>query len=59
MKLTEFLLAEMDREVERSRKALEQAPEGKYDWKPHDKSMIILRKGHATRIVRAVGDSDC
>jgi uncharacterized damage-inducible protein DinB len=41
MKLTEFLLAEMDREVERSRKALEQAPEGKYDWKPHDKSMIF------------------
>lgn len=39
MKLTEFLLAEMDREVERSRRALEQAPAGKYDWKPHEKSM--------------------
>ena len=39
MKLTEFLLAELDREVERSRRALEQAPEGKYDWKPHEKSM--------------------
>ncbi|MDX6614113.1 MAG: hypothetical protein QOD75_3299 [Blastocatellia bacterium] len=41
MKLTEFLLAEMDREVERSRFALEEAPEGKYDWKPHEKSMIF------------------
>ena len=41
MKLTEFLLAELDREVERSRRALEQVPEGKYDWKPHDKSMIF------------------
>jgi uncharacterized damage-inducible protein DinB len=41
MKLTEFLLAEMDREVERSRRALEQAPEGKYEWKPHEKSMIF------------------
>jgi DinB family len=41
MKLTEFLLAELDREVERSRHALEQAPEGKYDWKPHEKSMIF------------------
>jgi uncharacterized damage-inducible protein DinB len=41
MKLTEFLLEEMDREVERSRKALEQAPEDKYEWKPHDKSMIF------------------
>ncbi len=41
MKLTEFLLAELDREVERSRRALNEVPEGKYDWKPHDKSMIF------------------
>lgn len=41
MKLTEFLLAELDREVERSRRALDQVPEGKYDWKPHEKSMIF------------------
>ena len=41
MKMTEFLLAELDREVERSRRALEQVPEGKYDWKPHEKSMIF------------------
>src|SRR6476469_9492339 len=41
MKLAEFLLAELDREVERSRRALEQVPEGKFDWKPHEKSMIF------------------
>src|SRR2546427_64784 len=41
MKLTEFLLAELDREVDRSRRALEQVPEGKYDWKPHERSMIF------------------
>src|SRR5918996_6496693 len=41
MKLTEFLREELDREVERSRKALEQVPGGKYDWKPHEKSMIF------------------
>lgn len=41
MKLTEFLLAELDREVERSRQALAEVPEGKYDWKPHEKSMIF------------------
>ena len=41
MKLTEWLLAELDREVERSRRALEQVPAGKYDWKPHEKSMIF------------------
>ena len=41
MKLTEFLPAEFEREVERSRRALEQVPEGKYEWKPHPKSMIF------------------
>lgn len=41
MKLTEFLLAELDREVERSRHALAEVPQGKYDWKPHEKSMIF------------------
>ena len=41
MNLTEFLSAELDREVERSRRALQEVPEGKYDWKPHDKSMIF------------------
>lgn len=41
MKLTEFFREEIDREVERSRKALEQVPSGKYDWKPHERSMIL------------------
>jgi len=41
MNLTVFLPAELDREVERSRWALEQVPEGKFDWKPHEKSMIL------------------
>src|SRR5215212_4812804 len=41
MKLTEFFREQLDREVERSRKALEQVPAGKYDWKPHEKSMIF------------------
>ena len=41
MKLTELLLAELDREVPRSRRALQEVPAGKYDWKPHEKSMIF------------------
>src|ERR1700746_2863092 len=41
MNTKEFLLAELNREVARSRRALEQVPEGKYDWKPHDKSMAF------------------
>ena len=39
MNIKDFLLAELNREVERSRRALEQVPEGKSDWKPHEKSM--------------------
>jgi len=41
MKLTELFLAELDREVPRSRRALEQVPGGKRDWKPHPKSMAF------------------
>ena len=41
MTLKDFLLAELNREVERSRRALEQVPEGKSDWKPHEKSMAF------------------
>ena len=41
MKLTEFLRSELDREVERSRRALKEVPDGKYEWKPHEKSMIF------------------
>jgi uncharacterized damage-inducible protein DinB len=48
MKLTEVFLAELDREAERSRRALQQVPEGRYDWKPHDKSMAF---GYLTEMV--------
>src|SRR4030095_13645798 len=41
MKLKEFLLAEIEREIDRSRRALEQVPADKYNWKPHEKSMIF------------------
>jgi uncharacterized damage-inducible protein DinB len=41
MNIKDFLLAELNREVDRSRRALEQVPEGKSDWKPHEKSMAF------------------
>jgi uncharacterized damage-inducible protein DinB len=41
MTLTELLLAELDREVPRSRRVLQEIPSGNFDWKPHDKSMIF------------------
>jgi uncharacterized damage-inducible protein DinB len=37
--IKEFLLTELKSEVSRSRKALEELPEGKGEWQPHDKSM--------------------
>lgn len=43
MKITELLLAELDREAIGSRKTLERVPEGKNDWKPHEKSMPLGR----------------
>jgi uncharacterized damage-inducible protein DinB len=43
MKMTELLLAEVDREAPRTRRALEQVPLGRDDWKPHQKSMPLGR----------------
>ena len=41
MKIAEVLLAQLEREVPTTRKALERVPEGKPDWKPHPKSMEL------------------
>lgn len=41
MKLTEFLLAELEREVPGTRHTLERVPEGHNDWVPHAKSMPL------------------
>lgn len=41
MKLTEFFLSELDREAALSRRALEEMPSGKHDWKPHERSMAF------------------
>jgi uncharacterized damage-inducible protein DinB len=39
MNLSEMLLAQLEREVEATRKTVERVPEGLFDWKPHPKSM--------------------
>jgi hypothetical protein len=41
MKLTEFFAAQLDREMPISRRVLGKVPEGKPDWKPHEKSMPL------------------
>ena len=39
--IAELLLAELDREAAGTRHALERVPEGRNDWKPHEKSMPL------------------
>jgi len=43
MTLSELFVAQLDAEAPRTRRALEQVPEGRDDWKPHDKSMPLNR----------------
>jgi len=41
MNMTEFFLAKLEREEPGTRKAIERVPEGRNDWKPHEKSMLL------------------
>src|SRR5215471_10522052 len=41
MKLTEFFLTELEAEAAGTRHAIERVPEGRNDWKPHEKSMQL------------------
>jgi uncharacterized damage-inducible protein DinB len=43
MQLKEIYLAQLDREEAASRKAVERVPDGRNDWKPHEKSMELGR----------------
>ena len=43
MKLTELFLGELDREAPLTRRVLERVPEGRNEWKPHEKSMPLGR----------------
>ena len=48
MKLTELLLADLEREAAGTRRVLERVSEGREDWKPHPKSMAL---GYLTNLV--------
>jgi uncharacterized damage-inducible protein DinB len=51
MAIRDGLLAEFDREIEVTRKVLERVPEGKSEFKPHDKSMALDRlAGHVAEL---------
>jgi len=43
MEMTNLFLAQLEAEVKRTRRALERVPEGREDWKPHEKSMPLGR----------------
>ena len=48
MNWTEFFAAQLEREAPLSKRALERAPEGRPDWKPHEKSMPL---GYLSQLV--------
>jgi uncharacterized damage-inducible protein DinB len=41
MKMTDAFIAQLERETPISRRLLERVPEGRPDWKPHEKSMNL------------------
>jgi len=41
MEMAKFFTAQLEREVAASRKVLERVPEGRNDWKPHERSMAM------------------
>ena len=48
MKWTEFFAAQLEREAPISKRVLERVPEGRPDWKPHEKSMLL---GYLSQLV--------
>lgn len=53
MKISDALVPEFDQEMAGTRKTLERCPDGKFDFKPHEKSFSI--GSLATHIVNMVG----
>ena len=53
MNLPELFAAQLEREAVGSRRALERVPEGRPDWKPHEKSMPL---GYLATLVATMPD---
>lgn len=51
MKLASLIVEELDREAELTRRALEQVPTGKNDWRPHEKSMPLGQLAHMIAVM--------
>ena len=51
MPISQTLLPEFDQEMANTRKLLERVPDGKFDYKPHEKSMTLGRlAGHVAEV---------
>jgi uncharacterized damage-inducible protein DinB len=51
MPIAQMLLPEFDQEMANTRKMLERVPDGKFDYKPHEKSMSLGRlAGHTAEM---------
>lgn len=63
MTMVDALLPEFDHEMATTRKVLERLPDGKFAWKPHERSMTLGRlAGHITEIpgwVKETLTKDC
>jgi uncharacterized damage-inducible protein DinB len=58
MKISQMFLPEFDQEMANTRKTLERVPEGKTDWKPHEKSMTLGRlAGHIAELPGWAGET--
>jgi len=53
MQWSEFFAAQLEREAPISRRVLERVPEGRPDWKPHEKSMPL---GYLSQLVATMPD---
>jgi uncharacterized damage-inducible protein DinB len=53
MPISQMFLPEFDHEMANTRKLLERVPEGRFDYKPHEKSMTLGRlAGHVAELPR-------
>ena len=43
MRMTDLFREELERETAGTRRVLERVPDGRKDWKPHEKSMTLRR----------------
>jgi hypothetical protein len=50
-RMADAILEQMEREAPRTRRVLEQVPEGRDDWKPHEKSMPLGRLANLVAMI--------